>query len=475
MKLFYLIKGLKCRVVGNLNIDIKSLCHKDSDATKNSLFFCLSGKTHSGKTYVDSAIKNGAVAIVVEQELAGIGVTQIIVKDSRIAMSLISANFYDCPAKKLKVVGVTGTNGKTTITYVLKQMFEYFGKNVAVVGTNGVVFNGKTYETGMTTPDPIELHKFFNEMVKKNIEYVFMEVSAHALDLKKVEGIVFDAMIFTNLTEDHLDYFKTMEKYFEAKKKAFLSNKAKLSIVNIDDEYGKVLVERIKTPLITYSIRSDADIKAKDISLCGARQYFSIDEINFDSALVGDFNVSNVIACVGLLKHFGFDLCKIAEAVKKLSVVDGRFNTVVVKDRLFVVDYAHTPDGLLNVLSLCKKMKQPDRKVICVFGCGGNRETQKRAIMGEISSKMADFSIITSDNPRFEDKFKIIKEIESGMKNNNYETIADRKEAIKRAYEISNEQDIILVAGKGAENYIDEKGIKVPYSDMGEIKKLGGL
>lgn len=475
MKLFYLIKGLKCRMVGNLNIDVKALCHKDSDATKNSLFFCLSGKTHDGKAYVDSAIKNGAVAVVVEQELSGLGVTQIIVKDSRKAMSIMSANFYGCPAKRLKIVGVTGTNGKTTITHVLKQLFEYFGKHVAVVGTNGVVFSGKTHETGMTTPDPIELHRFFKDMVKKNIEYVFMEVSAHALDLKKVEGIVFDAMIFTNLTEDHLDYFKTMEKYFEAKKKAFLSNKTKLSIINIDDAYGKVLVERIKTPLITYSIFSNSDIRATDISLYGARQYFSIDGVKFESALVGDFNVSNVIACVGLLKHFGFDLFKIAEAVKRLLVVEGRFNTIVINERLFVVDYAHTPDGLLNVLSLCKKLKQPDKKVICVFGCGGNRETQKRAIMGEISSKIADFSIITSDNPRFEDKFRIIKDIESGMKNENYETIADRKEAIKRAYKISKEQDIILVAGKGSENYIDEKGVKAPYSDMGEIKKLGGL
>lgn len=475
MKLFYLIKGLKCRVNGNLNLDIKSLCHKDSDVKNNSLFFCLNGRHYKGDEFTLNAIKNGATAIVVEKELIGVSVTQIIVKDTRVAMSLMAARFFGSPAKKLKIIGVTGTNGKTTITHVLADVFSMLGKNVAIVGTNGIVFSGKKYDLGMTTPDPIDMHKYFFEMLKKNVEYVFMEVSAHALDLKKVEGIVFDAMIFTNLTEDHLDYFETMQNYFEAKKKAFLSNRTKLAIVNVDDDYGRELVYRIKTPQITYSICRESDVKASGIVLDGVRQKFFVEDVSFDSALIGEFNISNILSVIALLKHYGYDLNKVSQLINKVSVVDGRFNTIMINERLFIVDYAHTPDGLMNVLKLCRKLKKETSKLICVFGCGGDRETQKRAIMGEISSKIADFSIITSDNPRFEDKFKIARDIESGIINQNYEVVIDRKDAIKRAYEISLSGDIVLVAGKGCENYIDENGIKTPYSDMEEIKKQRGI
>lgn len=475
MKLFSLIKNIKCRVIGNINLEISGLYHRDSEVNPGGLFFCLQGTTTNGELYARNAIENGAVAIVTQNELKNANIVQIIVKNARLAMSLIASNFYGNPSKKLSVVGVTGTNGKTTTTHILSDVFSKCGFSTAVVGTNGISYAGKKIDTQMTTPDPIELHKHFCDMVKKHVQYVFMEVSAHALDLYKVDGIMFDYMIFTNLTEDHLDYFISMDAYFNAKKKAFVSNKSKQALINVDDSYGKVLFDCIKMNKTTYSICDKADVFAVPQSINEGFQEFVIDGVKFKSPLIGKFNISNTLPAIYLLKELGFGLDKISELIYNLNPVAGRFNTITINGRLFVVDYAHTPDGLENVLKLCKSMNNNLKKLICVFGCGGNRETQKRKVMGEISTKIADFTVITSDNPRFEDRHLIAKQIEEGVINNNYKVVLDRREAIKFAYSISEHQDIILVAGKGAENYIDEQGIKTPYSDMEEIKKLREL
>ena len=475
MKLYSLIKNIKCRILGNLLVDISGLYHKDSEVKKNGLFFCLSGTNVDGENFINNAVINGAVAIVVEREQKLCGVTQIIVKDARRAMSLMASEFYQNPHKRLKIIGVTGTNGKTTITHIFDQVMSSLNKKTAIIGTNGIKYCGKIYDTGMTTPDPIILQKHLSCMLQRGVEYVFMEVSAHALDLHKVEGIIFDAMVFTNLTQDHLDYFLTMENYYRAKEKAFLLNRTKLSIINVDDEYGVRLLRSIKTPVITYSTSKHADIEANDICIKENKQIFKVDNKLFTSNLLGRFNVSNILAVIGYLNHCGINDDKIVELVSAVKVVNGRFNTIIINNRLFVVDYAHTPDGLENVLCLCKNLLSENGKLISVFGCGGNRETQKRSIMGQISSKCADFTVITSDNPRFESRELIAHDIEKGMLNDQYKIILDRVDAIKFAYQISKANDIVLLAGKGSENYIDENGIKTQYSDMDEIKKLRGV
>lgn len=472
MKLYSLLKTIKCRVIGNLNLEISSLIHRDSEAEKGSLFFCLNGIKTNGENYAKNAISSGAVAIVTERELVGVSATQVIVGDVRHAMSIIAAVFYGNPAKSLKLVGVTGTNGKTSITYILKSMFESLGKKCAVIGTNGVIFDDNIIQTGMTTPDPIELHKIFKMLNKKGITNVFIEVSAHALDLKKLDGIVFDAMLFTNLTEDHLDYFGSLETYFKAKQKAFLPNRTKLSILNIDDPFGKRLFSGIKTKVLTYSICDESMLRASNVQLKNNLQTFEINGKKFTSKLLGNFNVLNILATICYMQSLGVCLEKITKLVSKIEPVPGRFNSFDVNGKTFIVDYAHTPDGLFNVLNLCKELKDKDKKLICVFGCGGNRETQKRKIMGEISSKIADFSVITTDNPRFESRQSIANDIVSGITNSNYRVILDRSDAIVFANKMAGVGDVVLIAGKGEEDYIDELGKKTPYSDKEEVLKL---
>lgn len=473
MKLYSLLKNLNCRVLGNTIIEIGGLYHKDTEVKENGLFFCLRGTRVDGNEFVLSAIANGAVAIVTEQELQNLrGITQIIVKNAREAMSLLACKFYGYPASKLHLIGVTGTNGKTTITNIISYVLECVGLKTAIVGTNGIFFRGKKYDTGMTTPDPIELQKYFSLMVKNKIEYVCMEVSAHAIELHKIDGCVFDEVVFTNLTEDHLDFFKTMQNYYQAKAKLFTSKYARFAVINSDDEYGKQLLERINIDHIAYAINNDAEIRATDVKMNGTLQSFMLNNFGLlELAMLGKFNVYNALASIGVLKKLGISEAEIIEALKNMQPVEGRFNSFDVNGKIVVVDYAHTPDGLKNVLNACRELVGKN-KIYSVFGCGGNRETQKRKIMGEISSTLADFTIITSDNPRFESRESIAKDIESGIVNDDYVIELDRVCAIKKAVDMAEVGDIVLVAGKGAEPYIDENGTKIPYSDLIEVEKL---
>lgn len=473
MKLYTLIKDINCRVLGNTDLDIAGICHKDTEVKDKSLFFCLRGTRVDGINFVSSAIKNGSVAIVTEQELSGVsGITQIIVKNARETMSLIACKFFGNPANKLKIVGVTGTNGKTTITNIIASVLEKLGKKVAIVGTNGVIFSGKKFDTGLTTPDPIELQKYFSQMVKDKIEYVIMEVSAHSLDLNKVSGFTFEVSVFTNLTEDHLDYFKTMDKYFLAKAKLFTKKHSKLAVLNRDDAFFKKLENCINIPYLTYAKNSEADYFANQIQMSGGFQKFIFNNLSIvETQLFGTFNVSNVLASIAVLEALGYKRGDILAGISEVKPVEGRFNILKVKDSLIVIDYAHTPDGLENVLKTCRELASGS-KVISVFGCGGNRDSQKRKIMGEISSKNADFTIITSDNPRFEKRETIAKHIEEGMCNSNYIIELERSKAIEKAILMAEAGDVVLVAGKGAEPYIDENGIKIPYSDYVEVEKF---
>lgn len=473
MKLFSLIKNLNCRVLGSSLVEISGLYHLDTEVKENGLFFCLRGTRVDGTNYVASAVKNGAVAIVTEQEIPTLSkVTQVVVKNAREFMSILSCRFYGNPANKLKIIGVTGTNGKTTITNLICDVLISSGKKCALIGTNGVFIQGKRYDTGMTTPDPIELQKYFLMMVKSKIEYVCMEVSAHAIDLNKIDGFRFDTVVFTNLTEDHLDYFKTMERYFQAKSCLFQKKYANFAVLNADDAYGKRLASGINLSFKTYAITESADATATEIAFHEGRQSFVALGKKFTVSLAGKFNVSNALAAILVLNHLGLSLDEIKSGLEKFQSVDGRFNIYSISGISVVIDYAHTPDGLKNALLACREIAGNGNKLISVFGCGGNREVQKRAKMGEISSNFADLTVITSDNPRFEAREKIASDIVSRIKNGNYKVILDRSEAIKFALNLASPGDVVLLAGKGAEPYIDENGTKIPYSDKAEVEKF---
>lgn len=472
MKLFSLLKDLNYRAVGCLGVDILGLYHSDVSVKEGGLFFCLRGTRVDGSDFVHSAVSNGAVAVVTEQEIPMLGVTQVVVKNAREAMSKIACKFYGNPTSKLKIIAVTGTNGKTTISTMISNSLNFLGKKSAVIGTNGIFFGETKIDTGMTTPDPIDLQKYFSLMVKNKIEYVCMEVSAHAIDLHKIDGFKFEVSVFSNLTEDHLDYFKTMQKYYNAKLKLFNESHSKFAIINADDEYGKMILQSINIPKFTYAIDSKADFKTDKTYTFERGQQFYLNNNRIVLKMFGKFNVYNALACYACLQALGFVKDDVISAIESLKPVDGRFNVYSVGGRFYVVDYAHTPDGLKNVLLTCKELANGYR-IISVFGCGGNRETQKRSIMGEISSKYADLTIITSDNSRFEKREDIAKDILKGFLNDNYLVELDRTKAIKKSFEVSAKGDVILVAGKGCEPYIDECGVKSPYLDKNEILKLG--
>lgn len=472
MELKKLIKNIRCKVIGSKLIEIKELYHNDKEVKFGGLYFCLQGEKFDGKNYVSGAIKNGAVAIVVNEEIEGLkNVVQVVVKNVRKTMSVVACNFYDNPANKLKIIGVTGTNGKTTTTFMVADLLKNEGKKCAIIGTNGVYFNDQIINTGMTTPDPIELQKLFAEFVKNQIEFVCMEVSAHAIFLDKLEGFIFEIMVFTNLTEDHLDFFKTMKKYFQAKKKIFTKKHTKLAIINIDNDYGKVLNDRININRITYAIYNKADYKIDKPEFKNFKQTFLFNNKKYFSKFIGEYNLYNLLAAIIVLEKLNFKINYLQNKINKINFVDGRLNYKAINKKLFIVDYAHSPDALENILKLCVLLKK-ENNLICVFGCGGDRETQKRAKMGEISSKYANLTIITADNSRSEDKNKIANQIKSGIKNGNYKIILNRKDAIKHAYNISKKGDVILVAGKGSEKYIEENGVKIPHNDFEEILKL---
>lgn len=473
MKLYFLLKNLNARVLGSTGLEICGLYHKDTEVKEGGLFFCLRGTRVDGRNYVLGAIKNGAVAIVTEQEIPNLPqITQIVVKNSREAMSLLACRFFGNPASKMKIVGVTGTNGKTTTTSMIASVLECASKKVALIGTNGVFIRGTRYCSGMTTPDPIELQQYFALMVKNKIEYVVMEVSAHASDLYKVEGFRFCAMVFTNLTEDHLDYFKSMERYFLAKAKLFSRKYSDFAIINADDSYCGRLLSGINLPYVTYSKSVKADFVASDIIFHGTWQEFTLNhKFNIKLNMAGEFNVSNALGAIAALEYLGIDDELIVKGLSEMRAVSGRFNTYNIFGSIVVIDYAHTPDGIKNVLEACRKMAG-EHQLISVFGCGGNREVEKRRVMGEISDRLSDFTIVTSDNPRYEKKEDIARDIVCGIVGKNYAVELDRARAIRLALSMAKPKDVVLIAGKGAEDYIEENGVKIPYSDAEELDKI---
>ncbi|MBS5794249.1 MAG: UDP-N-acetylmuramoyl-L-alanyl-D-glutamate--2,6-diaminopimelate ligase [Clostridiales bacterium] len=458
-----LIKNLKyIKLIGNKNVEISHLTIDSRKVKKGSMYGAIKGFNVDGHKFIKNCIKNGASLIVcedLEDFCIDDNVAILQVENTRKALAIIAKNFYNNPTKNINLIGVTGTNGKTSTTYFLEQILLEYKKTVGIIGTIEIRENGKKMEfdfSTSTTPDTIELNELFSTMVSDNIDNIVMEVSSHALELHKVEGCNFNIGIFTNLTQDHLDMHKSMENYLNAKSKLF--GMCKVGIINIDDKYAKDIIKNASCKVFTYSIEKESDLQAINI------QYF-MDRVTFDVKIndkvesfilniPGRFSVYNALSVIGacLMQNIPIDIIK--EGIKNIEGVPGRIQTIPNnKGFNVIVDYAHTPDGLDNIIKAVREFTKG--RVITIFGCGGDRDRKKRPIMAEISANLSDYTIITSDNPRSEVPESIIDEIETGIKpiTNNYEKITGRREAIYRGVSIAKANDSIIIAGKGHEDY----------------------
>lgn len=464
MNLKKILEGNEIKKIhGNISIEITGIAYDSRKVEKGNVFVCIEGYKTDGHEYINDALKRGASALIVEKpiELLSIQTTIIQVENSRKVLSKLSSNYYNSPSTKLNVIGVTGTNGKTTITYMVENILKATGEPCAVLGTISYKIGENEYTSNNTTPESYELQKMFQQMINENIKNCVMEVSSHSLSLNRVEDIEFDYGIFTNLTPDHLDFHSGFNDYFNSKKKMFYKTK-KANIVNIDDEYGKRLVEEIRglnVETYTYGIDEEADFRAINIKITDRSSDFDIfykDKClgHLSIRIPGKFSVYNSLASVVACFLSGVPFEKIKVGLENIKGVPGRFELVENdKDYLVIVDYAHTPDALEKVLNTANTFKKG--KLISVFGCGGDRDRTKRVLMGETAGKQSDYCIITSDNPRNENPMQIIEDIKKGIVDTlcEYEIIEDRYEAIKRAIEIYKKNDTILLAGKGHETY----------------------
>ncbi len=447
-------------IKGNTDIEITGICYDSRKVTNGSIFVCIVGFETDGHKYIESAVKQGAAVIVVEKGAAlpeiPESVTVICSENTRITLAQLSAAFYDNPHKKLKIIGVTGTNGKTTVTTLVKHVLEFEGKITGLIGTNANMICGREIPTNHTTPESCELFKLFADMVAEGVEYVIMEVSSHSLELFRVYGIEFEVSAFTNLTQDHLDFHKTMENYLNAKKKLFKTSSC--GVVNIDDNAGESIIEDASCPVITYGVEKSADIKASDIKISARGVIFNIDYKGENHTvrlgIPGKFSVYNALAAIGIVASAGIEVSRAIEALTFAEGVKGRCETVYTKtDYTVIIDYAHTPDGLENIIKTVREFAEG--RVVTLFGCGGDRDRTKRPIMGEIAGSLSDYCIVTSDNPRTEEPNAIIDDILVGIRKTDceYTVIENRREAIGFALKNAKSGDCIILAGKGHETY----------------------
>jgi UDP-N-acetylmuramoyl-L-alanyl-D-glutamate--2,6-diaminopimelate ligase len=445
MKLKDLLKGYS--YTGNADVEITGIACDSREVKKGFAFVCIKGYETDGHKYAQNALSNGASVIISQEELS---VPSVIVSDSRKIFAVLCTNFYNNPTKEFTLIGITGTNGKTSTTYFIKQILEEKGYKVGLIGTNQNMIGQKAYETSRTTPDSFELNKIFRQMADEKCQYVVMEVSSHSLYLDRVYGCEFDVGAFINLTQDHLDFHKTMENYLAAK--AILFTMCKKGVVNTDDPYSDKIIKTAKCPMTGYGIYSECDIKAEDIVYHSTGVEFSVGNEKYKVAVPGEFSVYNALTAISVCKALGIDYETIVKGLGNIKGVKGRAQVVELGfDFTVLIDYAHTPDGIEKILNTVRKFTKG--KLIILFGCGGDRDNTKRPIMGKIASELADFCIITSDNPRTEDPGKIMKEIILGIDKENYITIENRKEAMEYALRNACKDDIIVLAGKGHETY----------------------
>ena len=474
MKIGKLIENISIKkVFGYKEVDASGVEIDDRKDIEGKVFVCLKGNKADGHDHAKHAVEKGAVAVFSEKELS-LPVPVFIVQDTRKAFAVLCGNYYGNPAKKMDIVTVVGTNGKTSTTEILSAIFTYAGIPSATIGTLGYKIGEERSDGELTTPDPISLHRHLAEMCRSGIKCVFMEASAHAIYYDKLAGIKAKVGILTNITQDHLDFFGDMEHYAAVKLSYFNHLNTSLAVVNSDDPFGVKLLNNKPVPVITYGINNPADVFAIDVEEGEKGLTFTINAFDciekIRTPLHGLFNVYNVMAATAAAMYMGISLSTVRCAVAGMSCVPGRYNVYYVNGIKTIVDYAHTPDGLENLL--CDVRREAKGKVVTVFGCGGDRDKAKRPIMGRIASRYSDHVIITEDNPRSEDESMIAYEILRGVAADSMcEVIDDRATAIRRALQLANEEDTVVIAGKGHEKYIEKKGVKIPYSDVQILKE----
>ena len=485
MKLDELIEHLDYKDLANFkNVEVTGISYNSKTTKPGDIFVCLTGEYTDGHEYAPNAIENGAVALLVEHKVDAGKTPQIIVSSTRHKIADIADRFYSSPSKGINLIGITGTNGKTTVTHLIQKILEENGQKCALIGTLGykLTSGGEYRDAKHTTPQAPELQETLR-MIKdvEKIDNVVMEVSSHALEQNRVGGCLFNGAVLTNLTQDHLDYHITMDNYFEAKALLFKGlEEGNFAVINLDDNYAErflsVIPEGVR--IFTYGVKKDADIKAKYIhfSLNGAEFTLALknEEYKVNLHMNGMFSVYNVLAAVTASTAMGIEIKTSLKALENVKGVAGRFE-VVAKKPLVIVDYAHTPDGLENVLNSAREITPDDGKLICLFGCGGDRDATKRPKMGAIAEKIADKIIITSDNPRSEDPQQIITDIIAGLKNVNPETVIvepDRGHAIALLKTIAGNNDVVVIAGKGHENYQILKDRTIHFDDREEARKV---
>jgi UDP-N-acetylmuramoyl-L-alanyl-D-glutamate--2,6-diaminopimelate ligase len=482
MKLDQVIKNIQVtNLIGHSDIDLKGINSDSRKVESGHLFVAVKGTQTDGHSYISTAIEKGAIAVLCEElptELSE-NVTYIQVKDTEDAVGKAATAFYGDPTSKLELVGVTGTNGKTTIATLLYDIFRHFGYKVGLLSTVCNYIDDEAVPATHTTPDPISLNELLGRMADAGCKYVFMEVSSHSIDQKRISGLRYAGGIFTNLTRDHLDYHKTVENYLKAKKKFFDDlPKDAFALTNVDDKNGMVMLQNTKAKTYTYSLRSLCDFKGRILENHFEGMLLSFNEKELAVQFIGKFNASNLLAVFGAACLLGKKEEDVLLALSTLRPVAGRFDSLrSPQGYTAIVDYAHTPDALVNVLSAIHEILEGKGKIITVVGAGGNRDKGKRPIMAQESVKASDKVIITSDNPRNEEPQDIINDMLAGLnaeERKNVITIVDRKEAIRTACMLAQPGDVILVAGKGLENYQEIKGVKHHFDDKEVLREVFG-
>ncbi len=480
MKLSAVLRGIDIvSYRGKMDMEISNIAYDSRKVTEGSLFICIRGFQLDGHDYAKSAIEKGASAILVDKDIYIEGANVIRVNDTRTTMPLLAAAFYNYPTKILKLVGITGTNGKTTTSFLVRSILDANRSRSGLIGTIAAKLGNKTIDSVRTTPEAIDLQGLFREMTDEGLEYAVMEVSSHSLELKRVDGCDFKIGIFTNLTQDHLDFHKNFDNYREAKKKLFYKTSG-YNIINADDEHGRIIIndiKKLKTRLLTYAIDREADIRAEDVEYDEKGVSFKLVtpdySIHIENSIPGRFSVYNCLAAAAAAYTLGIDKDIIREGLASIRNVPGRSEVVQInKPYTVIIDYAHSPDSLENIL---KAVRQYTRgRIITLFGCGGNREKEKRPIMGELAGRMSDYCVITSDNPRSEEPLDIIEQVEAGMKKTDcdYICIENRRDAIKYALAVAREGDVVLLAGKGHETYQELKDGKIHFDEKEVVHEL---
>ncbi|SKC48601.1 UDP-N-acetylmuramoyl-L-alanyl-D-glutamate--2,6-diaminopimelate ligase [Ohtaekwangia koreensis] len=464
---------------GNMSAEVAGICFDSRKVKPGSLFVAVRGTLSDGHDYIDTAVRAGAASVVCEK-LPGMideAVTYVTVKDSAQALGQIASNFYTNPSGKLKLTGVTGTNGKTTTATLLYQLFTKLGYAVGLISTVENRIGSTVIPSTHTTPDPIQLNDLLNKMVEQGCTHVFMEVSSHAVDQERIAGLKFVGAIFTNITHDHLDYHKTFENYIKAKKKFFddLPGDA-FALVNADDKRGMVMLQNTKGTKYTFGLKKMVDFKGKIITNSIEGLEIEIGGKNVWFKMIGDFNAYNLLGVYGAAVLLGEDADDVLTKLSSLPGAPGRFELVMPGSKVIaIVDYAHTPDALKNVLETIAQFRTGNEQVITVVGCGGNRDKTKRPLMASIACRLSDKVVLTSDNPRDEDPMEIIREMQTGVTPSETRktlVMADREEAIKTACMMAKEHDIVLIAGKGHEDYQEIKGVKHPFDDRKVVERM---